>query len=285
MDELLDLKQRLEKERPAAWQELPDISLYMDQIISYMPRQLIHFDDRDTLTSAMVNNYIKDGIVPRAEGKRYSPTHLAYLTAVCAPKKALSVRDISNLIQGLGGIAETADALRWLQEEAVKEGLSGVHLQFIRWNGEISNHSGVDGKPIENESALIDMLGFHSVTNYQFVHMTDVNRDYLDIAEDMKQLWDKIKDEYSVPYFPNVSVGWDNNPRFQEYITPITTNNTPENFKKCLLDAKHFCEKNDMQLITVNSWNEWTETSYLEPDDLYGYGYLEAIKEVFGENE
>jgi hypothetical protein len=35
--------------------------------------------------------------------------------------------------------------------------------------------------------------------------------------------------------------------------------------------------------ITVNSWNEWTETSYLEPDDLYGYGYLEAIKDVFGE--
>ncbi|MBQ2249260.1 MAG: glycoside hydrolase family 99-like domain-containing protein [Clostridia bacterium] len=34
-------------------------------------------------------------------------------------------------------------------------------------------------------------------------------------------------------------------------------------------------------LITVNSWNEWTETSYLLPDDLYGYGYLEAIKRVF----
>ena len=98
MDELLDLKQRLEKERPAAWKELPDISLYMDQIISYMPRQLIHFDDRDALTSAMVNNYIKDGLIPRADGKRYSPTHLAYLTAVCALKKVLSVRDISNLI-------------------------------------------------------------------------------------------------------------------------------------------------------------------------------------------
>ena len=36
-------------------------------------------------------------------------------------------------------------------------------------------------------------------------------------------------------------------------------------------------------LVTINSWNEWTETSYLQPDDLYGYGYLEAIKAVFGE--
>ena len=111
MEELLDLKRRLEQERPAAWSELPDISLYMDQIISYMPRQLIHFDDRDALTSAMVNNYIKDGLVPRAEGKRYAPVHLAYLTAVCALKKVLSVRDISSLIHSGEDLGMDAEAM------------------------------------------------------------------------------------------------------------------------------------------------------------------------------
>lgn len=111
MEELLDLKRRLEQERPAAWNELPDISLYMDQIISYMPRQLIHFDDRDALTSAMVNNYIKDGLVPRAEGKRYAPVHLAYLTAVCALKKVLSVRDISSLIHSGEDLGMDAEAM------------------------------------------------------------------------------------------------------------------------------------------------------------------------------
>ena len=70
----------------------------MDQIISYMPRQLIHFDDGEVLTSAMVNNYIKDGLVPRADGKRYGPIHLGYLTAVCALKRVLSVRDMKVLI-------------------------------------------------------------------------------------------------------------------------------------------------------------------------------------------
>lgn len=98
MEELTDLKARMETERPAAWEELPDLALYMDQIISYMPRQLIRFDDRESLTSAMVNNYIKDGLVPRAEGKRYGPNHLSYLTAVCALKKVLPVRDIGVLL-------------------------------------------------------------------------------------------------------------------------------------------------------------------------------------------
>ena len=99
MEELMELKERMEHERPAQWHELPDIALYMDQIISYMPRQLIHFDDSEALTSAMVNNYIKDGLVPRASGKRYGPLHLGYLTAVCALKKVLSVRDMGILIK------------------------------------------------------------------------------------------------------------------------------------------------------------------------------------------
>lgn len=111
MEELLELKQRLEQDRPAAWNELPDISLYMDQVISYLPRQLIHFDDRDALTSAMVNNYIKDGLIPRAEGKRYAPTHLAYLTAVCALKKVLSVRDIKSLIHSGEALGMDAEAM------------------------------------------------------------------------------------------------------------------------------------------------------------------------------
>ena len=101
MEELKQLKQRLEQERPVAWEELPDLALYMDQVISYMPRQLISFKEDDLLTSAMVNNYIKDGLVPRAEGKRYGPVHLGYLTAVCAMKKVLSVKDMRAMLDSV----------------------------------------------------------------------------------------------------------------------------------------------------------------------------------------
>ena len=90
MEELEELKNRLEQQRPAPWEALPDLNLYMDQVIGYMPRQLIRYGEEEWLTSAMVNNYIKDGLLPRAEGKRYSRTHLAYLTAICALKQALA---------------------------------------------------------------------------------------------------------------------------------------------------------------------------------------------------
>lgn len=97
MEELKELKGRLETQRPAPWDALPDLSLYMDQVIGYMPRQLIRYGEEEWLTSAMVNNYIKDGLLPRAEGKRYSRTHLSYLTAICALKQVLPVKDAGML--------------------------------------------------------------------------------------------------------------------------------------------------------------------------------------------
>ena len=114
VEEIRELKERLERERPVEWEAFPDIGLYMDQLISYMPRQLIHYGEGESLTSAMVNNYIKDGAMPRAEGKRYSRTHLAYLTALCALKQVLSVKDAARL---LSSAAEGRELYEQFREE------------------------------------------------------------------------------------------------------------------------------------------------------------------------
>ncbi len=116
MDELEELRERLETQRPAAWEALPDLSLYMDQVVGYMSRQLIHYGEAEKLTSAMVNNYIKDGLLPRAEGKRYSKVHLAYLTAICTLKQALPVKD-AGLLAGQRGPEETQAAYAAFREE------------------------------------------------------------------------------------------------------------------------------------------------------------------------
>ena len=108
-------------------------------------------------------------------------------------------------------------------------------------------------------------------------------KDYMEVMQDVVNEWKRIDAEYKTPYFPHVSCGWDNNPRFKNFIPSIAQNNTPENFKKALKMAKEYLDNHPdyTPLITINSWNEWTETSYLLPDNVNGYGYLDAIKEVF----
>ena len=71
----------------------------MDQVLSYMERQTIRLDESDALTASMVNNYTKNALVPRAEGKKYNRDHLAYLTFVCILKQVMSVRDMDLLIR------------------------------------------------------------------------------------------------------------------------------------------------------------------------------------------
>ena len=110
MEDLTELRQRLRTQRPVPWEQLPDFALYMDQVLSYMDRQVIRFDEDDCLTSAMVNNYTKSGLVPRAAGKKYNREHLAYLTAICVLKRVMSTRDMDLLIkQELQGERSVAD--------------------------------------------------------------------------------------------------------------------------------------------------------------------------------
>ena len=98
MSDLTDLQERLRTQRPVEWEQLPDFALYMDQVLSYMDRQILRFEEDDGLTSAMVNNYTKSGLLPRAEGKKYNRTHLAYLTAICVLKRVMSAKDMEMVL-------------------------------------------------------------------------------------------------------------------------------------------------------------------------------------------
>jgi hypothetical protein len=64
----------------------------------------------------------------------------------------------------------------------------------------------------------------------------------------------------------------------------VIANNTPERFRDALLMAKRYTlqQPPKERVITLNSWNEWGEGSYLEPDTVHGTRYLEAVREVFG---
>ena len=194
------------------------------------------------------------------------------------------IYDTPTFIRGMGGIDRARRALDGFRKEVKNAGFPDLHLQMTIWSETAFNLSGVDkGKDI-SAYELIYKLGYDSITHYQFIHFTDIDRDYMEILKDVGVEWKKIEKKAGIPYFPHISVGWDNTPRFIEFQPGIVKNNTPETFETGLRMAKQYADNhpNQPNLITINSWNEWTETSYLQPDDLFGYGYLEAIRRVFG---
>ena len=58
--------------------------------------------------------------------------------------------------------------------------------------------------------------------------------------------------------------------------------NTPQTFATFLAKAKEYMESHTDQprFMMINAWNEWVEGSYLLPDRLNGFGYLQAVRDV-----
>ncbi len=197
-------------------------------------------------------------------------------------KPVFMIYDVKVLIDGFGGFEQTVEALNWFTEETKKAGFPGLDLQLTTWAPNL-DYSGLDGnKTFEPGNDFVNKLGFDSMTHYQFAHFNWMDAEYSDIVKDAIKEWKRLDKEFDAPYYPHVSIGWDNSPRTRE--SAVSRNNTPEEFQKALQAAKDYVDaRPDLHpLITINSWNEWTETSYLQPDNVYGYGYLEAVRNVFG---
>lgn len=108
------------------WESLPDIDLYMDQVITYMERQmnfLINDEEEKTITPSMINNYVKYKQIPSPIKKKYSKEHLGYLLTVCMLKQVLPINDISKLINSQRekmDMSEIYNSFCSVQDEAIQ---------------------------------------------------------------------------------------------------------------------------------------------------------------------
>ncbi len=202
-------------------------------------------------------------------------------------KPVLSIYELGTLITGLGGLEATKDALGSFRERVRAAGFPGVHLQAILWanipkSPAILPGGGPPADRAETQDNTIRYLGFDSLTNYQWCHYVTPRGEYRAWGEAAVAAWERWADEFSVPFFPHVSIGWDTNPRFKDLRPDIVTGGTPEAFRGFLLRAMRHVDARGLipPLITVNAWNEWSESSYLEPDTVWGMQYLEAVRDA-----
>ena len=84
------------------WDMLPDIDLYMDQVISIIEKYLKIYikvtGSEKIITSSMINNYVKLSIIPSPNKKKYSRIHLAYLLVICTLKQTLNMATIQKIM-------------------------------------------------------------------------------------------------------------------------------------------------------------------------------------------
>ena len=80
--------------------EMPRIELYLDQLISIVSMELAPlYEPQDKIvTGSMVNNYVKQHVLPAPTRKRYTSTHLASLMFVCCFKRVLTMAQVASLL-------------------------------------------------------------------------------------------------------------------------------------------------------------------------------------------
>lgn len=95
------------------YEEFPEIDLYADQVISYLNSHLTFFqldENKPIITGTMINNYVKQKVVPSPIKKKYNREHLAYLFVICILKNVYSISEIYDLIEYQATFSENAKA-------------------------------------------------------------------------------------------------------------------------------------------------------------------------------
>ena len=182
------------------------------------------------------------------------------------------------------------------------------YLAFVREIQSIARREGFDGlyllSPIEDymdhdklekiqENYLLDaLIEFHPIAGRtgwktkQEQFMDPACRstcyDVDDYISNRKYLLDT-----KAKVFPGLFPDWDNSPRRYNRGAWILQN-SPDNYKKWMSDLIRWTRNHNQleeQFIFVNAWNEWAEGAHLEPDNYYGYAYLQKTREALEESE
>jgi hypothetical protein len=239
----------------------------------------------DTISTYIVRNYFSQPNYWKIDGKPY-----------------FSIYEIITFINGLGGIQQARAALDMLETKTKQAGFPGVHFNIMSWMINDDLVKTITGpNPPGDAQAMVKSLACQSVSTYCYIHhYTHLATDgfptvpYEKAFASAREYWTAFTKAYpDILYTPNVSMGWDASPRCMQSDrfeqkdypwTPVVVGNTPDAFERALSAAKSFLDQYNPshKILVLNSWNEWTEGSYLLPEKKYGTQYLERIKKVFG---
>jgi hypothetical protein len=172
---------------------------------------------------------------------------------------------------GTGKVKEALDVMR---SECRAAGLPGLHLVACIGSAGQAKQCAAEG--------------YDAVTTYTWPGLgrttADMYAPFATLVPAYRKQWEHIRELAPLPLAPlPVCGGWDSRPWHGDN-NLVRYGRTPELFKRHLQDAKEFLlqpASRGSKLLLVEAWNEWGEGSYIEPHREFGFGYLDAIREVF----
>ena len=206
-------------------------------------------------------------------------------------KPYFSIYAISRFIAQMGGVEDAAEVLADFRARAKAAGLPGLHLNAV----------GLDMLDRSPQSAArhdqVIKAGFDSCTSYNCVCLSEKwmqefpRVDFQEMADDYIEVAKKTMQALPFPFYPVITTGWDPSPRTIQSEVYDPTPCYPwmavmESSPEKLADATRktaellMTRPADERIMFFNAWNEWTEGSYLEPDNFYGMKLLEAVRDA-----
>lgn len=148
-----------------AWKDIPDIGLYMEQIIilmkgylDYLPPEL---KDEQVITAATVNNYVRTKIMPEPIKKKYYRIHIAYLIMICTLKQSMPIAMLQKIIP----MNISDDEVREIYDKYSERHAITVNYYLEQTRlvaGPILDHELVVSQSVDNVSDLITTYAIYS---------------------------------------------------------------------------------------------------------------------------
>ena len=169
------------------WNTIPDIGLYMEQVIVLLSQYLeliSSFDDKSTkdeeskvFTAAAINNYVRLKIMPAPIKKKYYRVHIAYLIMIFTLKQSISINVLREIIPAEMSSDEVEKTYNGYCQTYHKVSLK--YVDIVRTNAtEVINGDNGDSSVIENffiNEALIS--GFSRILTEKIVYLKGADKE------------------------------------------------------------------------------------------------------------
>ncbi|MCC6485678.1 MAG: glycoside hydrolase family 99-like domain-containing protein [Armatimonadetes bacterium] len=217
-------------------------------------------EDMEAVTQYWIDNYFKRSEYLKIDGKP--------VVVIFSPGRF--TEDM--------GRESTRKALEHSREMCRKAGLAGLYFVACTY-------------PEKDAIWQMEQEGYDALSGYNYPPAgSNGNRvaPYADMVDAYPDYWKQIDEMASIPYIPVTEPGWDSRPWHGDK-DRVRTGKTPQLFEKMLENARGFEDAparrklGGKKIVFIEAWNELGEGDYIEPHREWGFGYLDAIRQVFSD--